>query len=142
MKDNALNLNELRQIARKMHQSGLSGIEIRNCHYQVRLAYAPRHSIAPAAMPAVGALAVPAAPTTTARAMMPGYVLLHHPTNEKPFTAVGETVAKDALLALIKVGLVYLPLLSPAAGVVASLAVAHGDRVQYDSEIMTIRTAL
>ncbi|QTF08870.1 acetyl-CoA carboxylase biotin carboxyl carrier protein subunit [Brenneria izadpanahii] len=144
MKYNSFNINELRQIARKMHQSGLSGIEIRNCHYKVRLAYAPRQPVAQPVMP-VGAPADCAVPETALRracSMMPGHVLLHHPSNGKPFTAVGETVAKDALLALIKVGLVYLPLLSPASGVVASLAVEHGDSVEYDSEIMAIRPAL
>lgn len=142
MQENSLDLSQLRQVARKMRQAGLSGIEISNGHYKVRLKYAPALSVAASPAPAADSAMSEEPPLQAARAQMPGRVLLWHPADGKPFAAVGATVEKDALLALVKVGLIYLPVRSPAAGVVASLAVAHGDCVEYDSEIMAVRATL
>lgn len=135
-----LTINELRQVARKMQRSGLSGIEIRRGDYHVHLTYAPPPPvICTHAEPVAHAVTPPA---LAIRSMMPGHVLLQHPSDSSPYINQGMRVEKGALLALIKVGVIYLPLRSPAEGVVASLCVSQGDRVEYDSEIMTLQPAL
>lgn len=136
-----LTINEVRQVARKMQRSGLSGIEIRcgDCH--VHLTYVPP------SLPIVCTCAEPVddevtPPALAVRSIMPGHVLLQHPLDSSPYINAGMRVEKGELLALIKVGVIYLPLRSPAAGIVASLCVAQGDRVEYDSEILTLQPAL
>lgn len=140
MEKKAPALRELRDIARKMRQSGLSQIELRGNGFRVSVKYAP---LSPAMLPLNvqdTAPALPAIPDLDAlRAPFPGIVLLQHPLNKIPFTRPGEKVGKDTLLGLLKVGVIYLPLRSPVQGVVESLAVEDGDCVEYGAEIFTLR---
>lgn len=142
MQHSSLAMKDIRQVAQKMRQAGLSDIEISSRHYKVRLRYEPGQRIASVSEPASlrpDAMMASAPVQQSARSTMPGHVLLFHPLNGTPFAEVGATVQKGAVLALIKVGLIYLPLRSPTAGIVASLTVNHGDSVEYDSEIAVIR---
>ncbi len=131
-------LPELRQLAKKMRQSGLSSIEISGCHYRLRLKYDDALPVAEAfpmiTPPATAALASP----DIIRAPMPGTVLLSHPLNGVPFTTTGAEVQKDDLLALIRVGLIYLPVRTPTAGTIIALMVEHEERVEYDSALFTL----
>ncbi|PKE29855.1 acetyl-CoA carboxylase biotin carboxyl carrier protein subunit [Rahnella sp. AA] len=140
MEKKAPALRELRDIARKMRQSGLSQIELRGNGFRVSVKYAP---LSPAMLPLNvqdTAPALPAIPDLDALcAPFPGIVLLQHPLNKIPFTRPGEKVGKDTLLGLLKVGVIYLPLRSPVQGVVESLAVEDGDCVEYGAEIFTLR---
>ncbi|MBP2169458.1 acetyl-CoA carboxylase biotin carboxyl carrier protein [Erwinia toletana] len=141
MQNKSLALRDLRKIAQKMRASGLGSIEFGGDNYRVRLEYAP--SAVPV-MPLTAGASAPESPVQVNHAAlcapMPGTVLLQHPANGLPFTSPGAEVQKDAMLALLKVGLIYLPLRSPVSGVVESLQVAQGDCVEYGSEIMLLRT--
>ncbi|WP_413733713.1 acetyl-CoA carboxylase biotin carboxyl carrier protein [Sodalis sp. RH21] len=137
-------LQDLRQIAQKMRASGLGSIEFSGNNYHVRLQYAPAAAqIIPFPGEAIvtDANPVPVGATAALCAPMPGTVLLHHPSNGLPFTSPGAEVQKNAMLALLKVGLLYLPLRSPVDGTVESLAVDQGDSVEYGSEIILLRSA-
>ncbi|NIA88342.1 acetyl-CoA carboxylase biotin carboxyl carrier protein [Rahnella aceris] len=140
MEKKAPALSELRDIARKMRKSGLSQIELSGNGFRVSMKYAP---VSPAILPCRMPDETPALPALTAPdavcAPFPGIVLLQHPLNKIPFTQPGEKVGKDALLGLLKVGVIYLPLRSPVQGVVASLSVEDGDCVEYGAEIFTLR---
>ncbi|MFS2224248.1 acetyl-CoA carboxylase biotin carboxyl carrier protein [Pantoea sp. B65] len=140
MENKSLALRDLRNIAHKMRASGLGSIEFSGANYRVRMEYAPQVVPAmPQASEAVAADISPVVNTAALCAPMPGTVLLQHPANGLPFTSAGAEVQKDAMLALLKVGLIYLPLRSPVDGTVESLVVEQGDCVQYGSEIMRLR---
>lgn len=140
MEKKAPALSELRDIARKMRKSGLSQIELSGNGFRISMKYA---SVSPAILPCRMPDETPALPVLTAPdavcAPFPGIVLLRHPLNKIPFTQPGEKVGKDALLGLLKVGVIYLPLRSPVQGVVESLFVEDGDCVEYGAEIFTLR---
>ncbi|MFU2319009.1 acetyl-CoA carboxylase biotin carboxyl carrier protein [Rahnella sp. PCH160] len=140
MEKKAPALSELRDIARKMRQSGLSEIELNGHGFRVSMKYAP---VSPAILPRDVQDETPARPAVPAPdavyAPFPGIVLLQHPLNKIPFTRPGERVGKDALLGLLKVGVIYLPLRSPVQGVVGYLSVEDGDCVEYGAEIFTLR---
>ncbi|MCU5772133.1 acetyl-CoA carboxylase biotin carboxyl carrier protein subunit [Erwiniaceae bacterium BAC15a-03b] len=142
MQNKSLALRDLRKIAQKMRASGLGCIEFGGDNYRVRLEYAPQ---AAQLMPITAGASAPESPVLADSAAlcapMPGTVLLQHPANGLPFTSPGAEVQKDAMLALLKVGLIYLPLRSPVTGVVESLQVAQGECVEYGSEIMLLRNA-
>ncbi|UJD89089.1 acetyl-CoA carboxylase biotin carboxyl carrier protein subunit [Rahnella aquatilis] len=136
MEKKAPALSELRDIARKMRTSGLSQIELSGNGFRISMKYAPvSPAILPCRMPDETVLTAPDAVC----APFPGIVLLRHPLNKIPFTQPGEKVGKDALLGLLKVGVIYLPLRSPVQGVVESLFVEDGDCVEYGAEIFTLR---
>lgn len=140
MEKKAPALSELRSVAQKMRKSGLSQIELRGNGFRVSMKYAP---VSPAVLPGRVPEATPALPALTAPdavcAPFPGIVLLQHPLNKIPFTQPGEKVGKDALLGLLKVGVIYLPLRSPVQGVVESLCVKDGDCVEYGAAIFRLR---
>lgn len=141
MHTSQLALKDLRNVAQKMRRSGLSQIEIGGNGYRVRLKFDPTSVALPvgeAPTPSPAA-APPDAQTAILRASMPGTVWLWHPSNGQPFAPPGSTVKQGEVLALLKVGLIYLPLLSPADGAVDALRVAHGESVEYDSAILTLR---
>ena len=140
MEKKAPALSELRSVAQKMRKSGLSQIELRGNGFRVSMKYAP---VSPAVLPGRVPEATPALPALTAPdavcAPFPGIVLLQHPISKIPFTQPGDKVGKDALLGLLKVGVIYLPLRSPVQGVVESLCVKDGDCVEYGAAIFRLR---
>lgn len=143
MENRSLALRDLRKIAHRMRASGLASIEFGGNNYHVRMEYAPLAAqLLPQAQEVITAEPRAAEDATAALcAPMPGTVLLQHPANGLPFTAPGAAVEKNAMLALLKVGLIYLPLRSPVSGTVESLGVDQGDCVEYGSEIMVLRHA-
>lgn len=140
MEKKAPALSELRSVAQKMRKSGLSQIELRGNGFRVSIKYAP---VSPAILPCRVPDETPALPALAAPdavcAPFPGIVLLQHPLSKIPFTQPGEKVGKDALLGLLKVGVIYLPLRSPVQGVVEPLSVKDGDCMEYGAEIFTLR---
>ncbi|MFP1869045.1 acetyl-CoA carboxylase biotin carboxyl carrier protein [Lonsdalea quercina] len=139
MQNSSLALRELRAVAHTMRRSGLTQIEIGGSDYHVRLRFEPACEVS-AAMSA-NARADEEGPQTEKilRACMPGTVCLHYPGRDETFVSLGATVRQGALLALLKVGLAYLPVLSPADGTVTSMPVRQGDVVEYGSVILTLR---
>lgn len=141
MHTSQLALKDLRNVAHKMRRSGLSQIEIGGNGYRVRLRFNPPAAALPAgeAITPSPAAASTDAQTASLRASMPGTVWLWHPSNGQPFAPLGSTVTQGEVLALLKVGLIFLPLRSPVDGAVDALRVAHGESVEYDSAILTLR---
>jgi biotin carboxyl carrier protein len=139
MENRTLALRDIRQIAHKMRASGLSSIELTDGHYRLRLKTSPRPVLPPSA--AVPAPAATPQKTESLCAPMPGVVLLQHPLADRPYITPGAAAEKDALLGLLKVGPVYLPLRSPVKGVVASVAIAQGECVEYGEPIFTLLPA-
>lgn len=138
MENRTLALRDIRQIAHKMRASGLSSIELTDGHYRLRLKTSPQPQDWPQPTEVVPAPAATPQKTESLCAPMPGVVLLQHPLADRPYITPGAVAEKDALLGLLKVGPVYLPLRSPVKGVVASVAIAQGDCVEYGEPIFTL----
>ncbi|HEY0208852.1 acetyl-CoA carboxylase biotin carboxyl carrier protein subunit [Acerihabitans sp.] len=136
MQNRCLELKALRQMAHKMRRSGLASLEISGGNYRLRLKFTPVQQADP---PLRTSMIAPPTAVTIVRSPMPGTVLLHYPPDGKPFSAPGAAVKKQDLLALVKVGLVYLPVRSPVDGIVETLAIGHGAGVGYDDELITVR---
>ncbi|QPQ24234.1 MULTISPECIES: acetyl-CoA carboxylase biotin carboxyl carrier protein [Lonsdalea] len=138
MQNSPLALRELRAVAHTMRRSGLTQIEIGGSDYHVRLRFEPACDVS-AAMSAGARTGEEGPQTEILRACLPGTVCLQYPGRDETFVSLGATVRQGALLALLKVGLAYLPVLSPADGTVTSMPVRQGYVVEYDSVILTLR---
>ncbi|EXU73769.1 acetyl-CoA carboxylase biotin carboxyl carrier protein [Erwinia mallotivora] len=137
MEKKAPEFRALRDIARKMRQSGLSEIALTGSGFRISMKCAPGCPVVslpslPETVPDLPAAEKLCAP-------FPGIVLLQHPLNNLPFTQPGAKVEKNTLLGLLKVGGIYLPLRSPVRGTVESMTVQNGDGVEYGAEIFTLR---
>ncbi|PLR36462.1 acetyl-CoA carboxylase biotin carboxyl carrier protein subunit [Chimaeribacter coloradensis] len=144
MEKNRLAFDQIRQLAKKMHASGLHEITLNNRHWSLTLRYPPRQAAgAPPRPPApVTPPGAPPAPgATPLPAPMPGRVVLRHPQHDAAWVQPGQAVKQHELVALLKVGAFYLPLRSPTDGVVARIMVAQDQAVEFGSDIMLIAAA-
>lgn len=139
MEKNRLAFDQIRQLAKKMHASGLHEITLNNRHWSLTLRYPPRqaagappHAPAPVTPPGTSPEATPLP------APMPGRVVLRHPQHDAAWVQPGQAVKQHELVALLKVGAFYLPLRSPTDGVVARIMVAQDQAVEFGSDIMLI----
>ena len=130
----ALTLDQIRQLAKKMHTAGLHELELRNEVWSLKMRYPER-------VESVNTTAAPVEKTfSTLRAPMPGKVLLSHPCQGAAYVRPGQQVKHSELLALLKVGPLYLPLRSPAEGRVISIEVQPDQAVEFGSEIVKLET--
>lgn len=67
-----------------------------------------------------------------------GHFLLRHPFHTKRYIDVGSYVSKDQLIAILKVGPMYLPVNSPCDGYVAKINITDGGIVGFDTELVAI----
>lgn len=139
MDKDAIALNELRQLAHKMNAAGLQELEWRDAHRTVRLRYdAPDVTLSAAGQETVSGQTARA--LTPVCAPMPGHIVLCHPSHGEAYVQPGQRVKQHDLLALVKVGPLYLPLRSPVEATLAAIRVGELERVEYGSEIMLLDT--
>lgn len=132
MEKQALTLEQIRRLAKKMYAAGLHELELHNEIWSLKMRF-------PETCGPINALAAPAEKTSFAlRAPMPGKVLLAHPCQRKVYVQPGQQVRHDELLALLKVGPLYLPLRSPADGRVVSIDVQQDQAVEFGSAIVQL----
>lgn len=130
MEKQALTLGQIRALAKKMHQAGLHKLELHSDGWSLKLRYPERTP------PLVAAAAAPVEKEVLPlRAPLPGKILLSHPCQQTAYMQPGQKVKHNELLALLKVGPLYLPLRSPTGGVVTSIRVQPNQAVEYGSEI-------
>ncbi|WP_343552252.1 biotin/lipoyl-containing protein [Pantoea sp.] len=136
MDKSAVSLPTLRALAHKMQTSGLSSLALDGKAWSVRLTFADRPSVLPA-------IEMPAPVTTPLThiisAPMPGTLLRRHPQSQHDFVTLGQQVQANEVVALVQVGPLYVPVLSPASGTVQTLTPAHLAPVQYDEEIIFLQ---
>lgn len=137
MDKTAIPLPTLRALARKMQSSGLNSLALDGKQWSLRLTFAA----APAA-PAPATLPAPEIPPITQRigAPMPGKLLRRHPHSQQDFVAPGQHIAAGEVVALVQVGPLYVPVISPDDGTVQSFAAEHLSAVEYDEEVLTFRS--
>lgn len=133
MEKTAIPLPTLRALARKMQRSGLNSLALEGKQWSVRLTFAP----APA-LPVMPTGETPPI-TQVIGAPLPGTLLRRHPHNQQDFVQPGQQVAPRDLLALVQVGPLYVPVLSPIKGRVQQLRVEAYSAVEYDEELLTIQ---
>jgi len=134
MDKTAIPLPTLRALARKMQSSGLNSLALDGKHWSVRLTFA-----ATPATPAPVTLPAAEIPPITQRigAPMPGTLLRRHPHSPQDFVAPGQHIEAGAVVALVQVGPLYVPVISPDSGTIRSLMAEHLSAVEYDEDILT-----
>lgn len=134
MDKTAIPLPTLRALARKMQSSGLNSLALDGKQWSLRLTFA-------ATPPAPAPVTIPAAeiPSITQRigAPMPGTLLRRHPHSPQDFVAPGQQIVAGEVVALVQVGPLYVPVISPDSGTVQLLALEHLAAVEYDEDILT-----
>lgn len=137
MDKTAIPLPTLRALARKMQSSGLNSLALDGKHWSLRLTFA-------ASPPAPTPVTLPAAeiPPITQRigAPMPGTLLRRHPHSQQDFVAPGQQIVAGEVVALVQVGPLYVPVISPDSGTVQSFAAEHLSAVEYDEDVLTFRS--
>lgn len=143
MEKQSIAFPELRQVARKMRAAGLNSIELKGKNWSAHMKFEAARSSADAAQPATAALtSLTAKPApTTIFAPMPGKILLQHPLSGVAYAQPGQQVKQDDLLALVQIGSLYLPVNSPADGMLVAISVKQNQRVEYGSEVALLSAA-
>lgn len=137
MDKSAVSLPTLRALAHKMQTSGLSSLALDGKAWSVRLTFADR----PPVLPAIEMPAPVTSPLTQMiSAPMPGTLLRRHPHSQQDFVVPGQQVQANEVVALVQVGPLYVPVLSQTSGTVQTLTPAHLSAVQYDEEIVALRS--
>jgi len=134
MDKTAIPLPTLRALARKMQSSGLNSLALDGKHWSVRLTFAATPATpAPVTLPAAE---IPLIPQRIG-APMPGTLLRRHPHSPQDFVAPGQHIEAGAVVALVQVGPLYVPVISPDSGTIRSLMAEHLSAVEYDEDILT-----
>lgn len=140
IKEKKLNLREIRDIARKMSRARLQEITLNYPHGSVRLRYDHLPPLVPEHSPAYPDPAPPGEPgLLPVCAPIPGRLMLCHPDNNEPCVGLSQQVKKDDLVALVQAGPLYLPVLSPADGMLECFMADAGSIVEYGSEIAQLK---
>ncbi|AIR68553.1 acetyl-CoA carboxylase biotin carboxyl carrier protein [Dickeya fangzhongdai] len=133
--EKTLTLKVLQQLAHSLRATSISHVALKGRTWSVHLTASPRIAPPPAAekpsclTPSLTPLCAPA----------PGRVLLRHPLLDGNFAAPGVAVNQHDLLAMVKVGALYLPVRSPVSGRLISFVVNDGDVVGFGQEIAKIQ---
>ncbi|MDO6405850.1 acetyl-CoA carboxylase biotin carboxyl carrier protein [Pantoea phytobeneficialis] len=132
MEKTAIPLPTLRAVARKMQTAGLSHLTLGGKAWSVKMTFA--------AVPPSTPQPVPAPPNALrpVGAPMPGTLRLRHPLSQQDFVQPGQVVKPDDVLALVQVGPLYLPVISPVNGTVQNVVINDGSPVEYEEEILII----
>lgn len=90
------------------------------------------------AAPAAGLGIVPTTAPTAVRAGCVGIVLHSHPLRSAPLVHVGQEVVNGQTVALLKIGLVLLPVAAPRAGTVSRIVAAHASVVGFGEPLLEL----
>jgi biotin carboxyl carrier protein len=133
-----IELTDIECLAQILERSGVDAIEIEEPGQSLKLVMDTGARMA--AAPTLAATAGPAADhSVIAKADVAGHFLAAHPWRDKPFVAPGQRVEAGAIVGLIKIGLLYAPVIAPAAGTVDAVIAETGAMVGYGTPIARIR---
>lgn len=129
--EKTVTLEALAQLTESLRATSISHLVLKGRAWSVHLTTTPSTVLPPAVdePPRFTPLCSPA----------PGRVLLRHPLLAEDFVVPGSPIAAQDLLAMVKVGALYLPVRSPVSGWLISLAVSEGDAVEFGQEIAKIQ---
>jgi acetyl-CoA carboxylase biotin carboxyl carrier protein len=133
-----IDTTDIERLAQILERSGVASIEIEDKEQSLKL-------VMEASEPTGLALAAPikhsneAAPV--AKADVAGIFVAAHPWRAKPFVEPGQAIEAGAIVGLVKIGLLYVPVVSPVAGIVDAIVAEAGATVGYGTPIVNIRAA-
>ena len=130
-----IELTDIARLAQILERSGVDTIEIEEPGQSLKLVVdtGPRMVASPM-------LAAPAADhSVIAKADVAGHFLAAHPWRDKPFVAPGQRIEAGAIVGLVKIGLLYAPIVAPAAGTIDAVIAEPGATVGYGTPIVRIR---
>jgi len=131
-----IELTDIECLAQILERSGIDAIEIEEPGQSLKLAMDTGARMA--ASPALAAAAGPDH-SVIAKADVAGHFLAAHPWRDKPFVAPGQRIEAGAIVGLVKIGLLYAPVIAPAAGTVDAVIAETGAMVGYGTPIARIR---
>jgi acetyl-CoA carboxylase biotin carboxyl carrier protein len=135
-----IDTTDIERLAQILQRSGVASIEIEENGQSLKLVMETGERTRPAS-----ALAAPTGHShevaIVAKAEVAGIFIAAHPWREKPFVEPGQAIEAGAIVGLVKIGLLYVPVLSPAAGLIDEIVATAGATVGYGTPIVTVRTA-
>jgi acetyl-CoA carboxylase biotin carboxyl carrier protein len=133
-----IELTDIERLAQILERSGVDAIEIEESGQSLKLVMDTGARMA--ASPALAATTGSATDhSIVAKADVAGHFLAAHPWRDKPFVAPGQPVEAGAIVGLVKIGLLYAPVIAPAAGTVDAVIAETGAMVGYGTPIARIR---
>jgi len=139
-----MELNELQQLAACLEASGLHSLELNRKGERVKLTVRggseARIVTGAESVEATGPLdspqQSPAAIVVTTESA--GTFLATHPMRAHPLVEFGSIVKKHDVLGLLKVGLIYAPIIAPADGVVTQLLASDGALLGFGAPVLEL----
>ncbi|MBR1142584.1 acetyl-CoA carboxylase biotin carboxyl carrier protein subunit [Bradyrhizobium sp. AUGA SZCCT0431] len=133
-----IDTTDIERLAQILERSGLASIEIEESGLSLKLVMETEKPTASSSM-----LVAPAGRShqtaVVAKADVAGIFIAVHPWREKPFVEPGQAVKAGAIVGLVKIGQLYVPVLSPAAATVDSIVAEPGATVGYGTPIVSFR---
>jgi acetyl-CoA carboxylase biotin carboxyl carrier protein len=132
-----IDTTDIERLAQMLEKSGIASIEIDEKELSLKLVMQSGAPTAPSP-----ALAMPinrsGESATVAKADVAGIFVPAHPWRPKPFAEPGQRIEAGAIVGLIKIGKLYAPVVSPAAGVVDTIVAEAGATVGYGTPIVRV----
>jgi acetyl-CoA carboxylase biotin carboxyl carrier protein len=133
-----IDTTDIERLAQILERSGVASIEIEENGQSLKLVMETGKPTAPSSTPVA-----PTGPShqaaIVAKADVAGIFVAAHPWRAKPFVESGQAIKAGAIIGLVKIGLLYVPILSPAAGTVDSIVAEAGATVGYGTPIVSVR---
>jgi acetyl-CoA carboxylase biotin carboxyl carrier protein len=135
-----IDMTDIERLAQILERSGVASIEIEEQGQSLKLVMETGGTTALSST-----LVAPTEPSQqaaiVAKADIAGIFIAVHPWREKPFVDPGQAIEAGAIVGLVKIGRLYVPVLSPVAGVVDSIVAEAGATVGYGTPIVSFRSA-
>lgn len=137
-----LPIEQVRQLSQWLQDTDITLLELSGPGRLVRLRRDAAGTVAEQAAPVAPAAPASApAPAPAARVVRAGSVgvLLHtHPLRADPLVRVAQEVVEGQVLALLKIGLVLLPVRAPCTGTVGRILAAHESTVGFGDALFEL----
>ena len=133
-----IDTTDIERLAQILERSGVTSIEIEEDGQSLKLVMEAGKSTASVHVATSGR---PHEAAIVAKADIPGIFIATHPWRTKPFVEPGQSVEAGAIVGLVKVGRLYVPVLSPVAGIVNAIVAEAGATVGYGTPIVSFRSA-
>lgn len=139
-----MELNELQQLSTWLKTSSMRSLELSRPGEHVKLTVSDAHhvditDIARAGSP--GAAAQQTSPETAVKTTTAGIFLATHPMRRAPFVTTGSNVRHGDVVGILKIGLIYAPVLATGSGLVKSLVASTGDLLGYGATVLVLSPA-
>ncbi|MBR0825536.1 acetyl-CoA carboxylase biotin carboxyl carrier protein subunit [Bradyrhizobium manausense] len=133
-----IEMTDITRLAQILERSGVDAIEIEEPGLSLKLVV-DRGARMAASATLAAATAPPRDHAVVAKADVAGHFLAAHPWRDQPFVAPGQRVEAGAIVGLVQIGLLYAPIVAPAAGTVDAVIAETGATVGYGTPIVRIR---